>query len=184
MSGILVILSGPSGVGKDTVIDRWHRVDPRVERVVAATTRAPRDGEVDGVHYHFRTEAEFVAMTERGEFLEHKLVHDKRYGTPLADMERRLAAGKITILKIDVQGALEVMERRPDALSIFILPPSREELQARILSRATDSPEAIEKRLRIAEEEMDLADRYRYRVVNDDVDRAVGEIAAIIAGDR
>ncbi|MBV6458416.1 MAG: Guanylate kinase [Fimbriimonadaceae bacterium] len=182
MRGLVVILSGPSGVGKDTLIDRWHAVDPRVERVVAATTRSPRDGEVDGVDYHFKTESEFVAMIGRGDFLEHKEVHGRRYGTPLADMNRRLEAGKITILKIDVQGALEAMAKLPDAVSIFILPPSREELRQRILARATDSPEAIEQRLVTAEAEMDLADRYAHRVVNRDVSRAVAELASIVNG--
>lgn len=182
MKGVLVILSGPSGVGKDTLIDRWRELDPRVERVVAATTRMPREGEVDGMDYHFKTETEFLEMIAQGAFLEHMLVHDKRYGTPLADMNRRLEAGKITVLKIDVQGALEVMKRLPEAVTIFVLPPSREELRQRILARASDSPEAIERRLRTAEGEMDLADRYQHRVINDDVGRAVAEIAAIVSG--
>lgn len=181
MNGQLVILSGPSGVGKDTVLDAWRVEDPRVERVVAYTTRQPRPGEVDGVDYHFVDEAAFSARAERGAFLEWMRVHDFGYATPLEDMEELLRAGRIAVLKIDVQGALRVMELRPDVLSIFLLPPSWEALEARIRGRGTESEERILRRLEGARNELEVAPRYRHRVVNDDVARAVAEIRAIVA---
>lgn len=180
MSGTLVILSGPSGVGKDTVLDAWKATDPQVVRVVAYTTRAPREGEVDGVDYHFVTEAEFMARAERGAFLEWMAVHGKHYATPLEDMEALLAGGKIAVLKIDVQGAIRVMELRPGVLSIMLVPPSWAELERRIRGRGTETPEKIELRLENARQELGFADRYTHRVVNDEVMRAVGEVAEIV----
>ena len=117
-SGRLVILSGPSGVGKDTVINAWHARDPRVERVVAYTTRPARPGETDGLDYHFVSVDTFMELAADGAFLEYKEVHGNHYATPLRDMEAMLSAGKIAILKIDVQGALTAMELRPDAMSV------------------------------------------------------------------
>src|SRR5689334_15018289 len=127
--GRLVILSGPSGVGKDTVLAAWQSSNPRVQRVVAYTTRAPRAGEQNGVDYHFVSRARFDELVEANAFLEHKIVHGNYYATPLADMEAMLNAGKIAVLKIDVQGAMEAMRLRPDALSIFLLPPNVEDLE-------------------------------------------------------
>lgn len=180
MSGKLVILSGPSGVGKDTVIAEWARLDPRVERVVAYTTRTPRAGEMDGVDYHFVTPAEFCDKADRGEFLEWKEVHENLYATPLLDMEAMLQAGKVAILKIDVQGGIEAMAKRPDALSIFLLPPSFEELERRIRDRAADDEATIQKRLQNARDEIAVSDRYQYRVVNDDLARTISEIWGIV----
>ncbi len=182
MSGRLVILSGPSGVGKDTVLDAWRQADSRVERVVAYTTRPPRKGEVDGVDYHFVDEPTFAGRAERGAFLEWMRVHDFGYATPLDDMEALLREGKIAVLKIDVQGALRVMGLRPDVLSIFLVPPSWEALEARIRGRGTESEERIVRRLEGARRELDVAPRYQHRVVNDDMARAVAEIRAIVAG--
>lgn len=182
MSGHLVILSGPSGVGKDTVLDAWKAKDPRVVRVVAYTTRAPREGEVDGVDYHFVDEATFAARAERGAFLEWMRVHDFGYATPLDEMEQLLALGKIAVLKIDVQGALRVMGLRPDVLSIFILPPSWDALEARIRGRGTETEERIVRRLENARAELEVAPRYQHRVVNDEVERAVAEIQGIVGG--
>lgn len=180
MSGRLVILSGPSGVGKDSVLERWKLADPSVVRVVAYCTRTPRPGEVDGVDYHFCTREAFMQMAEAGDFLEYKEVHENLYATPLKDMNALLDAGRIAVLKIDVQGALTVMEKRDDAISIFLLPPSFEELERRIRTRGTDDEVTIQKRLKNAREEIELADRYQHRVVNDDIDRAVGEIMEIV----
>ncbi|MCC7434289.1 MAG: guanylate kinase [Methanoregulaceae archaeon] len=180
MSGRLVILSGPSGVGKDSVLDRWKAADPRVVRVVAYCTRAPRTGEVDGVDYHFVTREQFMAKAEAGDFLEYKEVHENLYATPLTDMEALLADGRIAVLKIDVQGALAVMEKRDDAISIFLLPPSAEELERRIRKRGTDDEATIQKRLKNARDEIALSDRYQHRVVNDDLDRAAAEIMEIV----
>ncbi len=178
MNGILVILSGPSGVGKDTVLNAWRTANPRVRRVVAYTTRAPRSGEVDGEDYRFVSVQRFQEMARRGEFLEHKQVHDNWYATPLRDMEAMLAEDLIAVLKIDVQGALDTMRLRPDAKSVFLLPPSDEELERRIRSRRTDSPEAIERRLRNARDEIALSHHYAFRIVNDDLDRCVRSIDA------
>ncbi len=181
MSGCLVILSGPSGVGKDTVLAAWQQKNPRVRRVIAYTTRAPRAGEVDGVDYHFVSADQFLAKAERGDFLEHKLVHGNYYATPLVDMEALLTEGAIAVLKIDVQGACEVMDIRPDAISIFLEPPTWEELRQRILGRATDSDEQIARRLANAEYEMSLRDRYRHRVVNRTVPETVQQLDELVA---
>jgi guanylate kinase len=178
--GKIVILSGPSGVGKDTLIDAWRALDSRVERVVAYTTRDPRVGETNGVDYHFVAREQFDEKASKGDFLEYKEVHGNGYATPLRDMEDMLDDGKIAILKIDVQGALEAMQLRPDALTVFILPPSVEELERRIRSRGTDSQEAIEKRLRNAREELAASDRYLHRIVNDDVGKSVSELQRIV----
>lgn len=182
MSGRLVILSGPSGVGKDTLIEAWRARDPRVERVVAWTTRAPRPGEVDGVDYCFVTPEDFQRRAERGGFLEHKLVHGNWYGTPLDALEEMLRIGKIAVLKIDVQGGLEVMAKRPEAVSIFIHPPSWQELERRIRSRATETEEKVRLRLQNARKEIEAAQRYAHHVVNDRVESAVNQISGIFAG--
>jgi len=178
--GRLVILSGPSGVGKDTIIDAWSKLNPRIRRVVAYTTRAPRPGEVDGIDYHFVSVARFLELAESGAFLEFKEVHGNHYATPLHDMEAMLEEGLIAILKIDVQGALAAMELRPDAVTVFLLPPSTEELENRIRGRGTDDATTIQKRLLNAREEIALADRYQRRIVNDDVTRVVEELEATI----
>jgi guanylate kinase len=180
MSGRIVILSGPSGVGKDTVIERWKELDSRVERVIAYTTRTPRTGEVDGVDYHFVSREHFERMAAEGKFLEWKEVHGNLYATPLNDMEDLLADDKIAILKIDVQGGVEAMALRPDALSIFLTPPSWDELERRIRARGADDPNAIEKRLQNARDELAIAPRYAHRVVNDDLSRAVAEIQELV----
>lgn len=180
MKGIAVILSGPSGVGKDTVIDRWCELDQTVERVVACTTRKPRLGEVDGVAYHFMDPARFEELAEQGYFLEYKNVHGNYYGTPKIQLEDMVRAGKKAILKIDVQGALQVMQAQPGILSVFLLPPSRAELAQRLRNRGTESDEMLEQRLKNAEWEMDQAVHYRYRVINHSVDDCVAEIMRIV----
>lgn len=181
MSGKLVIFSGPSGVGKDTLLNAWTAANPRVQRVVAYTTRAPRAGEVDGVDYNFVSVPEFLDKAERGCFLEYKEVHGNHYATPLVDMDNMLEAGLIAVLKIDVQGAMTALDLRPDAISIFVLPPSWDELERRIRERALDSDKDILVRLLNAREEMELAGKYRFAVINEDIDRAVAELEAIVA---
>lgn len=173
MSGRLLILSGPSGVGKDTVLDLWQARNPRVVRVVAHTTRAPRTGERDGLDYMFLDVPAFLARAEAGKYLEFKHVHGNYYGTPLDHLEVLLSQGKVAVLKIDVQGAVEVMGLRDDALSVMILPPSFEELERRIRARGTDSAEVIERRLAGAQAELDMAPHYQYRVVNTDVEEVL-----------
>ena len=176
-----MILSGPSGVGKDTVIDAWRAEDSRVQRVVAYTTRAPRPGEVDGIDYNFRTVEEFLAMADRGEFLEFKEVHGNWYATPLKDMEQMLQDGKVAILKIDVQGALSVMDLRKDALTVFLLPPSSEELERRIRGRGTESQDIIERRLQNARDEIAVSDKYQFKVINRNISETVEELEGIVA---
>jgi len=180
MSGRLVILSGPSGVGKDTIIDAWRERDPRVRRVVAYTTREPRPGEQAGVDYHFVPVSEFLAKAERGDFLEYKQVHGNYYATPLTDMEEMLRDGFVAILKIDVQGALAAMELRPDATTVIILPPSLEELEQRIRGRGADSDEVIAKRLRNARDELAVADRYQHRIVNERVSDVLDRLGELV----
>lgn len=181
MSGRVVILSGPSGVGKDTVIDAWRRVNPAVKRVIAYTTRAPRPGETNGVDYHFVSVDRFMEHAAAGDFLEYKEVHGNHYATPLRDLEQMIADGKIAILKIDVQGALTAMELLPDALSVFLLPPDADELARRIRERGTDGHDAISKRLENAAWEISLADRYGHRVVNHEVGAVVRELESLVA---
>jgi guanylate kinase len=181
MSGRLVIVSGPSGVGKDTLLDKWREADPHVCRVVTYTTRAPRAGETDGVDYHFVSRDDFERMASEGAFLEAKEVHGNLYGSPVRETDAAIAEGKVVVLRIDVQGALEVMGRRPDAATVFIFPPSFAELERRIRSRGLDSEEAVRTRLKNARWELDQAGAYQHKVVNDDMDRAVSELARIVA---
>jgi guanylate kinase len=180
MAGRLVILSGPSGVGKDTVLDAWRAANPLIRRVVAYTTRDPRPGEVDGVDYHFVTRHQFNERINSGAFLEHKEVYGNGYATPLHDMEEMLASGLNAVLKIDVQGALTAMHLRPDAVSIFLLPPSLEELERRIRGRGTEAPEVIERRLNKALEEIELGEHYGHQVVNADLGRTIAELQNIV----
>jgi len=181
MSGTLVILSGPSGVGKDTVINAWTKRNPRVRRVVAYTTRPPRPGEVDGVDYRFISIDRFREEATAGHFLEFKEVHGNLYATPLKDMEEMLAEGSVAVLKIDVQGALTAMQLRPEALTVFILPPDADELERRIRERGTEDSHAILRRLHNARAELEAAEKYTHRIVNDEVDHVVDELERIVA---
>lgn len=182
MKGRIVILSGPSGVGKDTVIDAWQKVNPLVQRVVAATTRDPRPGEVDGVDYHFLTSEKFLRRVDAGGFLEHKLVHSNYYGTPKASVDQLVDQGRIAILKIDVQGAEAVRPLRPEAVSVFLLPPSDSELERRIRGRGLDSEEVIQERLKNARQEIAEATRYDHQLVNDGVEQTVQKLQEIVRG--
>lgn len=174
--GRLVILSGPSGVGKDTVIDAWMAKDPHVERVIAYTTREPRRGEVNGVDYWFVSRPEFLRMVGAGEFLEHKEVVGNFYATPVRHAERILMEDRIAVLKIDVQGALEVMKKRPNCITVFLLPPTKEALRERLLNRGTDSPEVITKRILAAVLELAEATKYQHQIVNRNVADVVAQL--------
>ena len=181
MSGKLVILSGPSGVGKDAVIDAWIAANPRVKRVVTYTTRAPRDGEKNGVDYNFVSPAKFAELEGLGRFWESKNVHGHMYASPKADTEQLLEQGRVAILKIDVQGALEVMQLCPEALTVFIMPPSDAELERRIRGRATEDEDTINQRLETAKKEIECAGLYQHRIVNDDLAKTVQELQEIVS---
>ena len=180
----IVILSGPSGVGKDTIIDRWMERNPRVERVVAACTREPREGEVDGEHYHFMSLEGFKSAAAAGRFLEFKEVHGNWYATPWSGVEAILDRGGIAVLKSDVQGAREVLRANPHIVSVFLLPPNMQELENRIRGRNTDEESAIAKRLQNARDEIVASEFYHFRLVNDHVDRVVDVLEAIVASPR
>jgi guanylate kinase len=181
---LLIIISGPSGVGKDTIIEALQRRphDPDYHYVVTCTTRASRPGEVDGVSYHFMDRDEFLALREAGGLLEANEVHGNWYGTPRAQVQQALADGHDVILKIDVQGAQQVKERVADALLIFLVPPSMETLFARLKSRATETVDELELRQRNAAVELARQDDYDYVVVNEEnrVDLTAERIEAII----
>jgi len=180
----IVVLSGPAGSGKTTIVQRLLRESPvPLVMSVSATTRLPRKGEVDGRDYYFIPPGEFERRRRNGEFLECAEVHrsGRWYGTLLSELDRARAAGAWSLLEVDVEGALNVMHTFPDALTIFLSTPSFEEYEQRLRTRGTESDEEIQRRLQTARNELQSAVRYRYRVVNDDLDRAVREICAIIA---
>lgn len=182
--GILIVLSAPSGCGKSTIVSGLLQKRDKLKFSVSATTRAPREGEVDGKDYFFVSHEKFAEMVEKGEFLEHAQYVENRYGTPRAPVERELDAGNDVLLDIEIQGAFQVRAQRPDALTVFLLPPSFEELEKRLILRGKDSPEVIRRRLEVARRECLEAEKYDYRIVNDDVERAVNEFNNIIEAER
>lgn len=182
--GRLIVLSGPSGVGKDTVLQELFRLAPWLRYSVSYTTRSPRPGEVDGVSYSFVDEATFQAMRERGEFLECALVHGQWKGTSEARVRQSLERGEDIVLKIDVQGAASIRSRVEGALYIFLLPPSLDELRRRLTERATESAESLELRWENARRELAQQSLYDHRVVNDDAARAAREIFYILQRSR
>lgn len=184
MSGLLVVISGPGGVGKDTIIGLLLREDPRLVYSVSYTTRPRRRYEQEGEHYRFVDEAHFWRLAEDGELLENARINGYLYGTSATRVEEARAQGRDVILKIDVQGAEQVREHRPEAVFIFIGPPSMEELQRRRVRRGSEPPEVIQARQRLAEIEMSYAARYDHQVVNDDAERAATEIQAILERER
>lgn len=181
--GRIIILSGPSGVGKGTVLKQVMQSDDSLRFSVSATTRPIRPNEIDGVHYFFMDKAHFEGMIERGELLEHANYAGNYYGTPEKTVNDALAQGMSVVLEIEVQGALQVMRRRPDAISIFVAPPSFAELRHRLLTRGDTAPEIAERRLAIAREECLAAEQYQYIVVNDTVEHAAAQIRAILAAE-
>ena len=179
----ILVLSGPSGSGKTTIVERLVAQSPvPLIKVISATTRPQRKGEVDGVAYYFLTTEEFVARRDRDEFLETAEVFGAGYwyGTLKSEIQRAKDAKGWTFLEVDVQGAFKVVEFYPDALTIFLKPPSIEVCEQRLRSRGTDSEETIQRRLQKVHQELALASRYCYQVVNDELDRAVDEIKSII----
>ena len=183
-AGTLYIVSAPSGAGKTSLVKALLERDKGVALSVSHTTRAPRPGEQDGVHYHFVDTATFDRMVEAGEFLEHARVFDNQYGTSLAGVRNQLAGGQDVILEIDWQGARQVREAVPGAVGIFVLPPSRDALEERLRGRGQDSAEVIARRMRDAVTEMTHYDEYHYLVINDRFDTALDELAAIMTARR
>ena len=182
--GLLIVISGASGTGKGTVCKELLARESGIAYSVSATSRAPRAGEEEGREYYFRTREEFEQMIADGAFLEYADVYGNYYGTPLAPIEKRRAAGEDILLEIDTQGALNVMERCPDGTFIFLLPPSLEELHRRIMGRGTESEESLARRLAAARDEILLGKRYRYAVLNDTVEAATERIQTILAAER
>ena len=180
---LIVVISGPSGAGKSTVADKILEKSPGLVRSVSVTTRRPRAGDVDGEDYHFVSPEEFAARREAGRLLEWAEVHGNLYGTEAEQIDRSIAGGKRVLLEIDVQGGRSVKAVRPGAVLIFILPPSDEILEERLRGRGTDEEAVILKRLENARRELEAAKDYDYRVVNDDLDRCVGEVLGIIAAE-
>ncbi len=181
---MLIVISGPSGVGKGTIYNQLLQNDPSLTFSVSVTTRAPRPGERDGVEYFFITDEEYNRLLKEDAFLEHATVHGHCYGTLKTQVEGKLADGQNVLLDIDPQGARNVMNIWPDCVSVFLLPPSYEELRRRLYGRNTDAPEVIERRLSNARGEIEQANLYQYNVVNDDVERAYQMVAAIIEAEK
>ncbi len=178
--GLLFVLSAPSGAGKSTMIERIRMLFPEMLYSVSCTTRSPRKGEIDGIHYHFIDPERFHRMIEEGEFLEWKEVHGSLYGTPAAPVRKAIDSGRIMVLDIDVQGAKEVLKVVRDAVGIFISTPNMKVLEERLRSRGTDSEASIRTRLRNAAQEMESAPLFRYSIVNEDLETAVAELASIM----
>lgn len=176
----LLVLAGPTAVGKGTVAAQIKKNHPEIKLSVSATTRAPRPGEIDGEHYFFVDDAAFDRMIERGELLEHATVHNRyRYGTPKAPVEAELAQGHTVLLEIDMQGARQVRQASPDATLVFLRPPSWDELVDRLVGRGTEDAEERTRRLKTAKKELAAQDEFDVHVVNDDVARAAAEVAAL-----
>ena len=183
--GLLLVISGPAGVGKGTINLSLISRNSDIRMSVSATTRQPRPGEIDGVHYFFKTEEEFQDMINKGAFLEYMRVFNTHYyGTPKSFVEQELDEGRSVILEIDVQGAMRVKAAYPDAVLIFIAPPSMSELKSRLIHRGTESSEAIDRRFETAYQEMKYINQYDYVVVNDILDLAIARTEDIIVAER
>lgn len=183
-SGNLLIVSAPSGAGKTTLVKALLARDPQVVYSVSCTTRAPRAGERDGVDYFFVSDDEFRRRIAGGEFLEHAEVHGHRYGTLCSWIDEQLHADRDVVLDIDTQGAAQVRALMPEAIGIFILPPSMAELESRLRARGTDAEAVIERRLAAARAEIAHAGEYDYAIINKDLDTAIGDLVAVVRASR
>jgi guanylate kinase len=182
--GIPFVVSAPSGTGKTTVCRGLVQRDPGIEFSISHTTRARRAGEQDGLHYHFVSRPEFERLAGAGAFVEHAEYAGNLYGTSFASLDAPLERGRDLLLEVDVQGALQLRQRRPDARFIFLLPPSLEELERRLRGRNTDAPEVVERRLQRVRLELAEVHAFDYAVVNDDVERTIEALRAIVAAER
>jgi len=181
------VITGPSGVGKGTLIRTLRERVPELELAVSATTRPPRPGEVDGRDYHFLSDEEFERRVRAGAFVEHARYSGRRYGTLRSELDRRLAGGRPVVLEIEVQGARQVRESMPEAVQIFIAPPSAEALRTRLVGRGTDDAQQVEARLATARRELQAQDEFAHVVVNDRLEDAVGALVRFVRahlGDR
>ena len=182
--GMLLVISGPSGVGKGTLFKKLLQEDPSTTFSVSYTTRGPRPNEKEGVDYHYVTRDEYDAMKEKGGFLESAEVHGNGYGTPKQPVLDAMEKGLNMVLDIDPQGALQVMETMPGCVSVFILPPSYSELRRRLTERNTESPEHVERRLNNARGEIALMDRYQYLIVNDELEKAYEQLKDVVNAEK
>ncbi len=176
----VVVITGPSGVGKGTLIRLLREQLPELGLSVSATTRSARPEEVEGVDYHFMNDAEFDNLVAQGAFVEHAEYAGRRYGTLRTELDRRTGAGEPVVLEIEVQGARQIRDAIPGALLVFIAPPSHEALRERLVGRGTDAPEVVERRLRVAEEELAAQDEFAHVVVNDRLEDAVRELVGVV----
>ena len=183
-SGLLVVLSGPSGVGKDAILTELEKIFPGVRRCVTTTTRPPRGGEIDGVHYNFVSVAKFRHQAEENGFLEYAQVHGNLYGTPRRWVEENIEQGHDVILKIDVQGGLAVKRQVPSAVMTFVVPPSMDELERRLRSRLTESETEATKRLLDARNELEQIPNYTYIIENDSLPTAAEQLKAVIVAEH
>jgi guanylate kinase len=179
-SAKVFVITGPSGVGKGTLIKQLLERVPGLKLSVSATTRAPREGEEDGRDYHFLTEDQFQERRDAGDFLEFATYSGNHYGTLNSELERCLAAGRSVVLEIEVQGATQVRAAKPDSVQIFIAPPDPAVLRERLRGRGTDSPDAIDRRLKTAEQELAQQDDFNHRIVNDDLANASDELESVV----
>ena len=182
--GLLLVVSGPSGAGKGTICKALLNKNDKIKLSVSATTRKPRNGEVHGVNYFFIEKEEFTKMIENGEFLEYAQIYDNFYGTPKAAIIECLEKGQDVILEIEMQGARQIKEVYPEGVFIFVLPPSLEELKSRIVGRGTETQEEIEKRFSCAFEEINQIVNYDYFIVNEDIEKSVSDVEAIICAEK
>ena len=182
--GLLLVVSGPSGAGKGTLCKALLNKNDQIKLSVSATTRKPRNGEVHGVNYFFIEKEEFTKMIENGEFLEYAQIYDNFYGTPKAAIIECLEKGQDVILEIEMQGARQIKEVYPEGVFIFVLPPSLEELKSRIVGRGTETQEEIEKRFSCAFEEINQIVNYDYFIVNEDIEKSVSDVEAIICAEK
>jgi guanylate kinase len=182
--GSLIVISGPSGAGKDSIVERLLKINKKAVLSVSATTRSPRENEVDGVHYHFLTKEDFLDKIDKGEFLEYAEYNGNFYGTPKFGIKKQLDEGNDVLLVIEIQGALKIKELIPEALFIFIMPPSMSELRRRLIGRQTEDREKVMNRFKTAYKEINEVTKYNYVVINDDLDEAVNKVNSILLSEK